>query len=339
MKPTAIVNLSELDPSWNWLAPTFAERDDLSWRHVSMHSMPVPHWLPRRHTLQRISAAWATRALLSPANSVLVSHGPRMAMYGAYVNRLRREPARHLAYAFNFTNLPTGANRKAMRLAFRHVEKFVVFSQMERSLYSEYFDIPLDRIDMLHWSIAAPAVPSTQPTQAEADYICAIGSQGRDYKTLFDAMRLIPNVKLVVVAATENVDGLSPPSNIVVRTHIPIAQAHDIMANSRFMILPLSGSRVPCGHVTLVSAMQFEKAIVATDSDGISDYLADGSNGRLVAPGNPVDLARTIEQLWAAPAVCRQMGGVGKAFAQAHCTESRVVDYFAAFLGHAQPRI
>jgi glycosyltransferase involved in cell wall biosynthesis len=325
-----IVNLSELDPAWNWLAPRFAERTHLNWMHVSAQMQPVWGWLPRRRTSERACAAWKARELLLHADSILVSHGPRMAMYGAAANRARSKRSPHLAYSFNFTNLPTGLQRTAMSVAFKSVDRFVVFSNMERSLYADWFRLDIDRIDMIHWAVRPPEMDPSNPPLIDGDYICAIGSQARDYRVLIEAMRVVPHIRLVIVATAESVQGLSAPPNVEIRLNIPLSQVQNILAFSRFMVLPLAGSQVPCGHVTLVSAMHFAKAIVATRSEGIADYVLSDANGRYTTANDTDDMARTISDLYGATEECRRLGEAGAAFARIHCVEQNVVDYFSA---------
>jgi hypothetical protein len=51
-----------------------------------------------------------------------------------------------------------------------------------------------------------------------------------------------------------------------------------------------------CGHVTLVCAMHLAKAVIATDSQGIADYIKSGDNGILCKASSPVDLAGRCRQ-------------------------------------------
>ena len=93
------------------------------------------------------------------------------------------------------------------------------------------------------------------------------------------------------------------------------------------MVLPLLNAGVPCGHVTMVTAMYCSRALVATESSGISDYLIAGQNGLTVPPGDASALAAAIEQLWNDPATAARLGNNGRAWALANCTEEQTIDY------------
>ena len=324
-----VVSFSELEPSWNWLAHRFRGHSALKWTHVSTQT-PMPHWrLPGKHTWQRLAATWNCRASLQSGSSVLVSHGPKMTMYAALANagRINRSP--HLAFSFNYTTLPHGPLRRVQRHAFRFVDRFVVFSTMERSLYADYFGIDPHRIEMIHWAVRPPQMPPGEPALIPGDYICAVGSQGRDYGALVEAIKGLPGIRLVIVATKEAMRGVSNlPSNVEVRASIPLRDATNIVANCRFMVLPLQGEHVPCGHVTLVAAMHLSKAIIATASSGIADYIHDGVNGRLAAASDHVKLGALIAELLDSPEECRRLGEAGQRFAQQHCSEDNAVDFF-----------
>jgi len=328
-----IVNFSDLEPNWNWLAPRFTAQSMLRWVHVSTRSPRLPRRLPRRHNWQRLAAAWNCRAVLQPEDSLLVSHGPMMTMFSSLANAARINRSPHLAFSFNFTQLPDGPLRRVQRHAFRSVDRFVVFSTMERALYADYFGIDPRRIEMIHWAAQAPEFSTAQPALIPGDYICAVGGQGRDYGVLVEAMKSLPGIRLVIVATEAAMRGVqSIPSNVEVRSNIPPREATNIIGNSKFMVLPLLGQRVPCGHVTIVAAMHLSKAIVATASSGISDYVHDGVNGRLAAPSDHAKLAALIAELVESPDDCRDLGEAGQRFAQRHCSEDNAVDFFLRVL-------
>jgi glycosyltransferase involved in cell wall biosynthesis len=286
--------------------------------------------------LRRAKAALAARHLVRnhrPGRSIIVSHGPRPALYVELLARPARDRAFHLVFSFNFTDLPTGARRTLMCKYFSRVDRFVVASTVEREVYSDYFQIAADRIDVLLWSIQPPLEEMSKPARfGDGPYICAIGSQARDYETLIDAVRRIPRIKLILVASPDSLPQATIPANVKVLTNVPLSDAMNVLAHSQFMVLPLRDSRVPCGHVTVVSAMHMGKAILATNSTGLQDYLIRDKNAEFFAPGNPEQLADQIERLSTQPSVLKRMGDSGLAFARENCTEDDAVRYFRRFL-------
>jgi len=334
MNIAQIINHSHLDPSWHWLEESIAS-PQLEWSHHSDLQYPGLLRLPVAGVyLSRLLAA--NRAVSEAAGKphpLLVSHGPRPAYYAARLAQLRRHnDIPHLVYSFNFTKLPGAAMSREMRKAYRSIDRFAVFSTMERQLYAEHFDLDPARIDMLHWAID-PGDPAALPAPKIAGrYICAVGSQGRDYRVLLEAARLLPHIPLHIVVHPENLQGLDVPPHVKVHASIPYAVAAGIVAHAEFMVLPLLHSQVPCGHVTAVMAMHLGRAIIATDSVGLHDYLKRDETALLVEASNPQTLAKNITRLWENKDAADRLGAHAQTFARQHCVEANVMHYFRQYL-------
>ena len=102
----------------------------------------------------------------------------------------------------------------------------------------------------------------------------------------------------------------------------PLGEANNIIKFSRFMVLPLAGSDVPCGHVTLVTAMFLGRAMVITNSSGVDDYIQEDVNALTCEAKSPEALAARIRALWNDPERSARLGAGGRRFAETHCTEA-----------------
>lgn len=324
MRPT-ILNVSQIpNPEWRWLDGKIAA----DFQHVSARPR---NWLEakvRKPFLARYRAAIEAARKVDSVD-LLVTHAPAMTAWTEFFCSRRRTP--HLAFSFNFTQLPTGAMLRFMRATLPNVDRFVVFSSMERELYARTFGVDPARIDVVYWGVQPPALPEGDPV-VTGDYVCAVGGEGRDYRVLMAAMRDLPHIKAVVVARPHNLHGLDIPANVTVFTNMPRPQVHGIIAASRFMVLPLLHTQVPCGHVTLVSAMHLSRAIVSSASDGVTDYIHDGQTGLLVPPGDSAALGRCIRDLWDDPECSQRLGAAGLAFARKYCSEQATIDYVNHYL-------
>jgi len=320
-----VVNHSWHNTRWNWLAKALPE---LAWTPFTRQSIERP----RNESLRSLMTAWRAVKAASQPGTLLVSHGALPATYAELMSLLTGRKVRHVVYAFNFTTLPRGLKRWVMQTMLSRVERLAVFSTMERTLYARHFHLPPEKIDYVPWS-ANPLEGGQWPEGlTPQDFVCAIGSQARDYRTLLAAAAELPHIPIVIVAAPENLADLTVPSNVQVFTRLPLAQVGGILLRSRFMVLPLLTSEVPCGHVTLVSAFHAGKAVVVTDSTGIHDYICPGENGLLTAPRSAPALSQAILDLWNDPARADAMGRHGQARAAQSHTEAATVSYFKGLL-------
>ncbi len=331
-----VINVSELDPHWNWLARRFEGRH-FQWVHHSLLGQAVrPAAL--RGLVAAFRAAWHARQV-PPGGALLVAHGPRIGAYLCLASALLCRQVPILVYSFNYTHLPQGWQRRLASWMLPRAHHYVVFSTLEKSLYAQHLHLPAERFEMLPWGVRPPQdlTPAHSPPSA-TPFICALGSQGRDYATLFKAMQRLPHIPLTAVVNPENIAGLTIPANVTIRTRIPLAEAQRILCDSRFMVLPLAHAQVPCGHVTAVSAMHHGKAMVCTDSVGLHDYAQRNHTALLCPPEDDVHMAQAIERLWNEPALAQRLGANGLRFVQQHCTEDAVVAWFTRYL-HTLPSL
>jgi hypothetical protein len=331
MSEKVVVCCAPFGSDWRWIIEELAA-PDVRWKYFS----ETP-----RYSLQRYFQQLNLDTPLAGFRSVLfavrhkarllITFGPRLSFWCALICRILGIKLNHLAFSFNFAELPTGFKKRLFRFGFKQLTNLRVHSHMEQTLYSEYFGIPVDRIEVRLWSMNVP-VASPEPPVLTEPYVSAVGGNARDYQTLLEASRLLPDTPMVWVVRPENVAGFDLPPSVRVLCNIPHPKAMNVVKNSRLTVVPLKGSQVPCGHVTLVSAMLLEKAIVATDSAGICDYVTDGWNGLLCRPQDAQDLAAKIRSLWNDPDEARRLGVNGYKFAEENCSERSVREDMFEFL-------
>ena len=243
--------------------------------------------------------------------------------------RQKRPRVAHLAWAFHFTNLPTGTKRTVLTRILSNIDHFVVFSNMERALYAEYFSIPEDRFEFVPWCIKPPELPP-EPSP-EGNFILSVGRTGRDYGVFMRAMKRIPHVRAVVVASPQNLEGLEVPSNVEVKVEIPFEEVTALTHACRFSVLPLVESEVPYGHGVLVLGMFSKKAVLVNRSPGFDDYVKEEESCLSFGWRDDRELADQIDRLWKDPDLAKRLADQAYAFASENCIEERTVDWFVRY--------
>lgn len=327
------MNVSESeDPAWKWIGGRFSE-DPFRW--ISFSGRPSSAFEERIQTpkISRYRACWeAARTAKRDRAALIVSHTPLVSVWTSLFCRAMGVKAPHLAFSFSFSTLPTDLRRRFIINALEGIDRFVCFSSVERLRYREYFGIPEGRIDSLRWSAAEPGFDSSATPIEPTPYLCAVGGEGRDYFTLVEAMRRLPDRHLAIVARPANVVGLDLPSNVSLRTNIPLAEVWNVIAHAKLMVLPLRDTEVPCGHGTLITAMQLGTPCIVTESVAMTDYLSDEATGLICPPGDPDAMARTVERLWNDEALARRLERNARAFVTEECSEKRTVTYFTDYV-------
>jgi glycosyltransferase involved in cell wall biosynthesis len=328
---TVLCCAENTDPEWRWVESHFVNTN-VDFEFARFPARRFDQVLGILNLRRVIGCFGAVRMAQRINARTIVTHGPTLAAWCAIFARLFGLKVEIIAHSFNFSALPGSAKRAVFRLAFSSIERFVVFSQIEKQVYSKSFCIPIDRFDFVHWGVRPPRVePPDRPVEP-GDYVSAIGGNARDYRTLIEVARTLPEMRFVLVARPENIQGLAIPANVSVLTNTSFSKAMNILLYSRFMVLPLLPGDIPCGHVTLVAAMHLGKAMVVTNSSGVTDYVHNGDNAIAVDAGSPRMLADAIQLLWQDRDLCRRLGENGRSFAAVECTEARIAKHFRDIL-------
>lgn len=327
------INASDLmGPDWRFLAQV-CDDPGLTWETVSGQPRGVIERRIRRPNLGRYRAAFeaARGARRGVRPAVLVSHLPRMAAATNIARRIICPRVPHVAFAFNFTELPKGASRELLARALRGVDEFVVFSRFERALYADLFGIPESRIRFLPWAMDVPSPGSESPLPPEIlaqGYICAIGGEGRDYALLAEVMRSRPALRLIIVARPHSISAIDFPPNVITFTNLPSAQTWRIAVDSRGLVIPLKTEATACGHITMVGAQFLGLPLIVTRSRGVEDYVVGEETAQTVPAGDDSALGIALDRIGAEPQAVARMAAAAQARAEAE--NSLVVwgDYF-----------
>jgi glycosyltransferase involved in cell wall biosynthesis len=322
----SIVCCSEIsDPRWRWI-----ERQMPGARLDFVGCFPKNRFEQYFFflNLARVRGCLEAVRLAKKTNAdVLVTHGPTLAAWCGLFGRLLGLKSRLFALSFNFVRLPSKLKTRVFAFGLRQVDRFTVFSTVERKIYAKAFSIPIERFDFVHWGVQVPRTSEFLLSQM-TDYVSAIGGNARDYRTLLEAARLTPEIPYALVVRPATLDGLSVPPNVRVKINLPLDDTMALLSRSRFMVLPLNSPEVPCGHVTIVAAMHLERAMIVTASSGIEDYIRDGESAMTVPYADVAALVAAIRKLWNDRLVCGTLAKNGKHFASIHCTEENIARQF-----------
>jgi len=329
-----VANISEHSGAeWRWILdrPEIAPRVEVTGASTARTGGMLER-IPGGRSLTRYRAAaeLAAAARQNPFDLV-ISHGPLATAWTAEVLGRAKAEAFHLAYAFNFTDLPTGLRRAFFTRAFAKVDRFVVFTRAEQQLYAEYFGIPAHKLVRAPWGVS-PTLSALPARTIEGPYFAALGGEARDYETLCAAARLRPDLRFVVIARPWNFAGITAPANMDVRFDLPLAEALGLVAHAEAAIVPLRGRETPCGLVTVVGGMHLGKAQVVTEAAGVADYIAHERTGLMVPPRDPEALAAAIDRLMHEPGLAARLGHAAREHATRFCCEANTVELFSRFL-------
>jgi GT2 family glycosyltransferase len=163
----------------------------------------------------------------------------------------------------------------------------------------------------------------------------------RDYPLLFRAMEGLALELRVLAHGYASAREKRPrvfsrqPANVILMPRISYVDLRALYAQASFVVLPVLDVPQPIGLTAALEAMCMARAVIATRSRGLSDYLADGETCLLVDGGDAAALRDAIRRLATDPALARRLGENGRARVEAGLNQSRYVGELADVLGAA----
>lgn len=208
------------------------------------------------------------------------------------------------------------------RYAFRAVNLMCVSARQEASVYAKRLRLPADRFRFVPWHTNV-----LQPTACPATggHVFAAGRTGRDWRTLADAVRDLP-LRLTVVCSHQDASTIAFPDNVTVLTDVPYATYRTLLEEAAIVVIPLEPHVYSSGQVVILEAMALGKPVVVTRVTGSEDYVHDGVDGLLVAPGDADEMRAALVGLFASSQRQQALG----AAALARVIEQHTLEHYAA---------
>ena len=217
------------------------------------------------------------------------------------------------------------------RFGMRSVSRIVVFTPSEVEQYRRTLSLPPEAIsycphgwyDPMRWYVPREN-HNSDALSPNGRFIFTSGRSYRDYETL---ARAVEGTEVCVKVSSRpfNLAGIDLPKNIEAMGWLDYRAAQDYMYESSFYVVPLQTINFAGGDSSLLQAMSFGKAVVATRSPSTETYLEHGQTGLLVEPGDVESIRQAILQLWRNPEEAARMGKT----ARRRFEENHTIDHLA----------
>jgi glycosyltransferase involved in cell wall biosynthesis len=200
------------------------------------------------------------------------------------------------------------------RFGMRSVSRVVVFTPPEVEKYQQLLSLPPGAIsycphgwyDPMRWYVPRET-PDAQNLARAGKFIFTSGRSYRDYETLARAVEGT-EVCIKVSSRPFNLAGINLPQNMEPMGWLDYRVAQDYMYESSFYVIPLQTITFAGGDSSLLAAMSYGKAVVATRAPSTETYLEHGQTGLLVEPSDAEGMRQAILHLWRNPDEAIRMG-------------------------------
>lgn len=259
-----------------------------------------------------IGSAWRSLAQERPHPDAVVVGSHLEALAVALVARLLRRPTRIYLLGFIFTRRTT-AWLDRLRCAyfnalFARLDGVFCHSALEAARYDGLFPAAAGRFVFVPYGLHIDGHERNDtPVDTATGPALSAGRSGRDYALLTRAFAATGRPLRIVCDAERSLAGCATAPNITILRHCYDEDYVRELRQAAIVVVPLAVDDISAGQMVILQAMAFRKPIVATRTSTIADYLTDGVNALLVAPGDESALRAAVDRLAADPGLARRL--------------------------------
>jgi glycosyltransferase involved in cell wall biosynthesis len=258
----------------------------------------------------------------------IVSWGEKLSLALLMQQKLAAASKPHIAmmYQFEKPNI-----RLPLQLLKKNLHAVITWSSVQRRALIEKIRFPADRVYLIRHYVDQVFY---SPQTIEADMICAVGAEMRDYATLLQAIRgtglrchiatdhvRIPGRFRLLNDRRVAIGKIAAQSDtLITEGRMPLTELRNLYGRSRFVVIPLLPSDTDNGVTVALEAMAMGKAVICSRTRGQVDVIQDGVTGLYVPVGDAAALRAAIMSLWNEPLRAEQMGRNARAYVEQHHT-------------------
>ena len=169
------------------------------------------------------------------------------------------------------------------RLLLSHVDFIFVHSRTDIDICKRLYNFSEAQVSFRPFVRSAPskerqAIDGLPDSILDTPFILSMGSNGRDYRTLLEAVDGL-EINVVIVARKYNVEGLHVPKNTTLLFDLKLSQCDYLTSKCLFTVFTFDGSEPSCGQISFVSSYMLGKPVICTKWMGAVDYVINGVNG------------------------------------------------------------
>ena len=192
----------------------------------------------------------------------------------------------------------TAARRRDILRTLSGVDAVIVFSANQREIFADA-GYPADQVHPVrfgvdpHWY--APTAPAEESsTQERPVQILASGvDRGRDFDTLAEAARLLPDLSFTVVTQVGRVK--NPPPNMVLLPPVSPDEHRRLLQSAELVVVLTHDLAYPTGQSVLLEAMACGRPVAVTRTEAMDEYIRDGVANLAMPHADAAGVARVIE--------------------------------------------
>lgn len=209
---------------------------------------------------------------------------------------------------------------------------FTSYAQVEIDFFEKEMGIKKEKI--IYMPLATDYNFFSRKSKIKRTVVCAVGTEpGRDYKTLFEAIKDLP-VKVEVACHPDNIKGLVIPKNVKIHLNIPVSEVLKLYQRSIISIVPCFERFRSSGQMVVLESAAAGLPIIASKIRGITSAFdfKDKSHLLFARAQDQQDLRHKIKFLLENKALRHSIAENGQTLVKQNYTTYHLAKTIAKFI-------
>ncbi len=223
--------------------------------------------------------------------------------------------------------------------AMESIDTLFLYAASQQRAAIESLGCPPSKVPLISFhaddQFFTPAPDAFKSGTGRRPLVSSAGLEWRDYPTLIEVARRMPEVDFNLAAASpwskhaNETERAALPPNVSARRY-SYAELRDLYRASDCVALPLYDNDFQAGVTTLLEAMACGKPVIVTKTAGQTDVVQDAVNGFYAAPGDADAMEQAIKHCLSDIALRESIGHAANRWVAEHASLSLWADIVGA---------
>jgi glycosyltransferase involved in cell wall biosynthesis len=191
------------------------------------------------------------------------------------------------------------------------MDRIVVFSSNQVDVFADHGIRP-ERVVPVAFSVDATwYCPDTQVAR-DRDVVAIGVDRGRDWRTLVDAARRLPDARFDILTQPGRLDPAGMPSNVYLHGVADAEEYRQWLRSARVVAVPTHDLAYPTGQSVLLEASATGACVAVTATAAMDDYVRAGDTAIALPLHDPVGVASVLQGVLADDTLRGEVGGAAR---------------------------
>lgn len=168
----------------------------------------------------------------------------------------------------------TGERKARILQIIEGVDKVIVLSRNQLEVF-QAAGVPAEKVVAVGFGVDTDFYSPSVGQEKRFEVLAAGVDRGRDFETLIEAAKLIPDVRMDIFTQPGRFGSLPIPPNVTVHGRVTAEEHRENLRGAELVVVPTHDLAYPTGQSVLLEASACGSAVAVTSTAAMAEYIRD----------------------------------------------------------------